>query len=239
VERIAARIAALRESNPMLGHRGCRLGITHPEITAMQARAIAEAACTIVQHGGASNVEILVPLVASVRELEDQRRAVERAAAEVFAERGIHVALRIGTMIEVPRAALLAGEIAQQAEFMSFGTNDLTQLVWGISRDDVASFLPTYLERGIIEFDPFRTLDAAGVGQLIARATRQARSARPTIELGVCGEHAGDPRSIAEFAELGLDYVSCSPYRVPLARLAAAQAALAKRGRVAPKLGEQ
>ena len=205
----------------------------------MQARAIAEAACTIVRDGGAANVEIMVPLVASVRELEDQRSAIERVAAQVFAEQGLTVALRIGTMIEVPRAALLAGEIAQLAEFMSFGTNDLTQLVWGISRDDVASFLPEYLERGVVDLDPFRTLDVAGVGQLIDLATRRARGARPTIELGVCGEHGGDPRSIAEFAAIGLDYVSCSPYRVPLARLAAAQAELAKSGGIAAKLGEQ
>ncbi len=235
-ERIRQRVMALEEANPMLGHRGCRLGITHPEITEMQVRAILEAACTAAEEGLEVLPEIMVPLVGFTSELVHQKRIIERVAADVFAERGRSVRYHVGTMIEVPRAALVAGEIALEAEFFSFGTNDLTQLTLGFSRDDVQGFLPRYLAIGVIPEDPFQSIDVVGVGQLVRLACERGRKARPDLHLGICGEHGGDPRSIAFFAEVGLDYVSCSPFRVPVARLAAAQAAL--RGRVAEKRGE-
>ncbi|MBL8740712.1 MAG: pyruvate, phosphate dikinase, partial [Myxococcales bacterium] len=237
VERLRARVAALHETNPMLGHRGCRLGITHPEITEMQARAILEAAATVQAEGKRVLPEIMVPLVGTVSELVHQKKIVHRVAAEVFAERKMEVKYLVGTMIEVPRAALLADQIAKEAEFFSFGTNDLTQLTLGYSRDDVAGFLPHYLGGGIIQDDPFKTIDTAGVGQLVKLACERGRSAREGIKLGICGEHGGDPRSVAFFVDAGLDYVSCSPFRVPIARLAAAQAALKKRG-IKEKVGE-
>ncbi len=235
-ERVRQRVMALEEANPMLGHRGCRLGITHPEITEMQARAIFEAACIVQEQGTDVLPEVMVPLVGHLTELVDQKRIVVRVAEQVFAERKRTVKYHLGTMIEVPRAALMAGDIAAEAEFFSFGTNDLTQLTLGFSRDDVATFMPRYIASGILTDDPFQTIDQAGVGQMVRIACERGRARRPDLHLGICGEHGGDPRSIAFFADVGLDYVSCSPFRVPVARLAAAQAAL--RNRVAGKAGE-
>jgi pyruvate,orthophosphate dikinase len=234
---VRRRVRALAESNPMLGHRGCRLGITFPEITEMQARAIFEAACAVAREGVEVHPEVMVPLVGDVAEFDAQCAVVRRVAEEVFAAEGIRVPHLVGTMIEVPRAALTADAIARSAEFFSFGTNDLTQMTLGISRDDVSGFLPHYLAHGILPDDPFQSIDVTGVGQLVAMAVTRGRAARPGLKIGVCGEHGGDPRSIAFFAKVGLDYVSCSPPRVPVARLAAAQAALAARG-VAEKQGE-
>ncbi len=224
------RAAELHEFKPMLGHRGCRLGITYPEIYEMQARAIFEAAVAVAAETGAAPVpEVMIPLVASAAELEMMKAVVDRAAEAVFAETGARVGYLVGTMIELPRAALMAGEIAREAAFFSFGTNDLTQTTLGVSRDDAARFLGTYVERGIFAADPFVTLDTAGVGQLIALAAERGRATRSDVKLGICGEHGGDPASIAFCESVGLDYVSASPYRVPIARLAAAQAALAAR----------
>jgi len=237
VERLRARVRALHETNPMLGHRGCRLGITHPEITEMQTRAILEAACIVVKEGVRVLPEIMVPLVGTVTEFVHQKKIVHRVAKEVFAEQKLEVEYLVGTMIEVPRAALVADAIAKEAEFFSFGTNDLTQLTLGYSRDDVASFLPQYLSGAIIQDDPFKTIDTVGVGELVKLACERGRKGRPGIKLGVCGEHGGDPRSVAFFVETGLDYVSCSPFRVPVARLAVAQSALKRRG-VKEKVGE-
>ncbi|MBZ0115744.1 MAG: pyruvate, phosphate dikinase [Sandaracinaceae bacterium] len=235
-ERVHQRVLSLAESNPMLGHRGCRLGITHPEITEMQARAIFEAACNVAKEGVDVRPEIMVPLVGHATELEHQKAIVVRVAREVFAERGAKVDYLVGTMIEVPRAALRAGDLARSAEFFSFGTNDLSQLTLGFSRDDIASFVPQYLAQGVLTDDPFQSIDTEGVGELVRLASERGRAARPDLHLGICGEHGGDPRSIAFFAEVGLDYVSCSPFRVPVARLAAAQAAL--KGKVKGKAGE-
>jgi pyruvate,orthophosphate dikinase len=221
------RAAELHEANPMLGHRGCRLGITYPEIYVMQARAIFEAACEVTARGGEPVVpEVMIPLVATPRELAILKKLVDDTAAEVFAERGARVDYLVGTMIELPRAALLAGEIAEVARFFSFGTNDLTQTTLGVSRDDAGGFLRTYVEKGIYARDPFVSLDVEGVGQLIALAAQRGRATRPDLKLGICGEHGGDPQSIAFCERTGLDYVSASPFRVPIARLAAAQAAL-------------
>ncbi len=226
-DTLKRRAAELHEVNPMLGHRGCRLGITFPEIYEMQARAIFEAACDVAAASGAAPVpEVMIPLVATRRELEILRALVDRTAAQVFAERGRVLEYQVGTMIELPRAALMAGEIAEQAEFFSFGTNDLTQTTLGLSRDDAGRFLGAYVEQGIFPRDPFVSLDIDGVGQLVRLAADRGRAARPGIKLGICGEHGGDPASIAFCDEVGLDYVSASPYRVPIARLAAAQAAL-------------
>jgi pyruvate,orthophosphate dikinase len=219
-----------RESNPMLGHRGVRLGISYPEITEMQARAIFEAAAAVTAEGVRVLPEIMVPLVASEKELERQRAVITRIAEEVLGSHGIVLPYLVGTMIELPRAALLASEIAQHAEFFSFGTNDLTQTTFGISRDDAATFLPHYIEEGILEDDPFQVLDREGVGQLVQMATWEGRRTRRDLKVGICGEHGGEPRSIEFFHETGLDYVSCSPFRVPVARLAAAQAALQSGG---------
>ncbi|MBR9989838.1 MAG: pyruvate, phosphate dikinase, partial [Gemmatimonadetes bacterium] len=213
-----------RESNPMLGHRGVRLGITYPEITEMQTRAIFEAAAAVAADGVKVRPEIMVPLVVDANELARQREVITRIASEVLGK--VDIPYMVGTMIELPRAALLAGEIAQHAEFFSFGTNDLTQTTFGISRDDAATFLPRYVELGILDDDPFQVLDRDGVGQLVQMATWEGRSHRSDLKVGICGEHGGDPRSIEFFHETGLDYVSCSPFRVPIARLAAAQAAL-------------
>jgi pyruvate,orthophosphate dikinase len=226
-ERLHFTVESLHEQNPMLGHRGCRLGITRPEITRMQARAIFEAACDVAEKTGKKpNVEIMIPLVGTKRELDLQAELVHATAEIVFREKKRRIPYLVGTMIELPRAALLAGEIAKTAEFFSFGTNDLTQTTYGISRDDGGKFLPEYLEQKIYADDPFATLDREGVGRLMSIACAEGRRARPGMKIGICGEHGGDPRSIAFCAELGLDYVSCSPFRVPLARLAAAQAAL-------------
>ncbi|KPF83250.1 pyruvate, phosphate dikinase [Novosphingobium sp. AAP93] len=226
-DHLKRRAAELHEFNPMLGHRGCRLGITFPEIYEMQARAIFEAACDVAEKSGEAVVpEVMIPLVATRRELLILRGLVDRAAEAVFAEKGRRLEYLVGTMIELPRAALMAGEIAEEAKFFSFGTNDLTQTTLGVSRDDAARFLGPYVEQGIYPRDPFVSLDIEGVGQLVEMAAVRGRETRPGIKLGICGEHGGDPASIAFCEKVGLDYVSASPYRVPIARLAAAQAAL-------------
>ena len=224
--KIRLRVEELAEFNPMLGHRGCRLGISHPEITEMQARAIFEAGLNMKAQGVDVRCEIMVPLVGTVREFNAQAAVIRGVAAQVFAERGATLHYLLGTMIETPRAALVADSIGKQAEFFSFGTNDLTQMTLGFSRDDAGRFLPGYLKQGIYEHDPFRSIDAKGVGLLVEMAVQKGRAVRADIELGVCGEHGGDPASVAFFHRAGLDYVSCSPFRVPIARLAAAQAAL-------------
>jgi pyruvate,orthophosphate dikinase len=223
-------IERLHEVNPMLGLRGCRLGIIYPEITAMQVRAIFEAASTVASRKGRVMPEVMIPLTASVVEFRKQALIVRQVAEEVFQERQITVPYLLGTMIELPRAALTADEMAREAQFFSFGTNDLTQTTWGLSRDDAGRFLPYYLETGVLEDDPFQVLDQAGVGKLIAMACDLGRKIRPDLKLGICGEHGGDPSSVAFCDRLGMNYVSCSPFRVPIARLAAAQAALAARG---------
>ena len=225
--KIRMRVEDLHEFNPMLGHRGCRLGITYPEITEMQARAIFEAGLNMKAKGFDVKAEIMVPLVGTVREFNAQAAVIRATAAQVFAERGETLHYMLGTMIETPRAALVAESIGRQAEFFSFGTNDLTQMTLGFSRDDAGKFLPDYLKNGIYEHDPFRSIDQKGVGLLVEMAVAKGRAVRPDIEVGICGEHGGDPASVAFFHRAGLDYVSCSPFRVPIARLAAAQAAVA------------
>ncbi|KQX20263.1 MULTISPECIES: pyruvate, phosphate dikinase [unclassified Sphingomonas] len=231
VEALKRRASELHEFNPMLGHRGCRLGVTYPEIYEMQARAIFEAACDVAEKSGAAPIpEVMVPLVATRRELELMKAVIDKAAEAVFAEKGRTLDYLVGTMIELPRAALKAGEIAEVGEFFSFGTNDLTQTTLGVSRDDAGRFLTTYVDKGIYPKDPFVSLDIEGVGELIELAAERGRKTRPDIKLGICGEHGGDPASIAFCEATGLDYVSASPYRVPIARLAAAQAALKARG---------
>ncbi|GMN01514.1 pyruvate, phosphate dikinase [Erythrobacter sp. MTPC3] len=227
VDHLKRRADELHEFNPMLGHRGCRLGITYPEIYEMQARAIFEAVCAVQKSSGEAPLpEIMIPLVATKRELELLKSLIDRVAEEVFAEQGARVEYLVGTMIELPRAALMAGEIAEEGAFFSFGTNDLTQTTLGVSRDDSARFLAPYVDKGIFPRDPFVSLDVDGVGQLVELAAERGRATRPDIKLGICGEHGGDPASIAFCEKVGLDYVSASPYRVPIARLAAAQAAL-------------
>ena len=227
VEVLKRRAAELHEFNPMLGHRGCRLGVTYPEIYETQARAIFEAALDVADKSGAAPIpEVMIPLVATKRELDLMKAVVDQAAQAVFAERGKTIDYLVGTMIELPRAALKAGEIAETGEFFSFGTNDLTQTTLGVSRDDAARFLGAYVEKGIYAKDPFVSLDVEGVGELVELAAERGRKTRPDIKLGICGEHGGDPASIAFCEKVGLDYVSASPYRVPIARLAAAQAAL-------------
>jgi pyruvate,orthophosphate dikinase len=230
VERIQSRVEQLHEFNPMLGFRGCRLGIGYPEISAMQARAVFEAAAIVQKEGIKVQPEIMIPLVAFKKELDLQIEVVHQAARDVEAERKVRLKYLVGTMIEIPRGALTADEIAQSAEFFSFGTNDLTQTGLGMSRDDSGSFLPTYTELEIMKKNPFATIDQTGVGQLVDIAVTRGRQTRPDIKLGICGEHGGDPSSIQFFEKVGLNYVSCSPYRVPVARLAAAQAAIAKAG---------
>jgi pyruvate,orthophosphate dikinase len=231
VEALRARMEELREANPMLGHRGCRLGVTYPEIYQMQARAIFEAALDVARETGRPpEPEVMIPLVATRKELELMRAVVVQTAERVFSERKAQLDYLVGTMIELPRAALLAGDIAEEAEFFSFGTNDLTQTALGISRDDAARFLKTYEERGIYEKDPFVSIDREGVGELVRIGAERGRAVRPRLKLGVCGEHGGDPASISFFEDVGLDYVSASPFRVPVARLAAAHAALARKG---------
>ncbi len=226
VEKIRERVHELAESNPMLGNRGCRLGISFPEITEMQARAIFEAAIDALEAGSKVEPEVMIPLVGARKELDHQAAVVRRVADEVFAERGKKIRYLVGTMIEVPRGALTAGEIARTAEFFSFGTNDLTQTTFGLSRDDTGPVLKTYLEKDIYPVDPFVSIDRDGVGALMKIASASGRAARPGMKLGICGEHGGDPSSVEFCHEIGLDYVSCSPYRLPIARLAAAQAAL-------------
>jgi len=221
------RVEQLHEFNPMLGHRGVRLGITYPEITEMQTRAIIEAACQLTKEGGKVTPEIMIPLVGDVRELRDQKMIVDRVAKAVMKERGVRAKYLVGTMIEVPRGAMTADKIAAEAQFFSFGTNDLTQLTFGFSRDDIGKFLRVYQDKKILDRDPFATFDVEGVGPVVRAGVELGRRARPDIKLGVCGEHGGDAASIHFFESVGLNYVSCSPYRVPVARLAAAQAALA------------
>lgn len=223
---LLSRVEQLHEFNPMLGHRGVRLGITYPEITEMQTRAIMEAACRLNKEGLKVVPEIMIPLVGDVREFRNQKVVVDRVAAAVIKEQGIKIKYLVGTMIEVPRGALTADEVAKEAQFFSFGTNDLTQMTFGFSRDDVGKFLRVYQDKKILDRDPFATFDAMGTGQLVAMAVAKGRVARPDLKLGICGEHGGDPASVHFFHKVGLDYVSCSPYRVPVARLAAAQAAL-------------
>ena len=226
LERVLARVEQLHEFNPMLGHRGCRLGISHPEITRMQARAIFEAASIVAKEGGKVDPEIMIPLVGIVREFEEQKKLVDEVARKVEEEQGVQIDYSVGTMLELPRAALVADEIAEQAEFFSYGTNDLTQMTFGFSRDDAGKFLPTYFQMGILERDPFVSIDVKGVGELVRIATEKGRKTRPDLKLGTCGEHGGDPDSVRFFHRVGLDYVSCSPYDVPVARLAAARAAM-------------
>jgi pyruvate,orthophosphate dikinase len=224
---VQARIDSLKESNPMLGHRGCRLGISHPEITEMQAEAILQAAVDVASQGGKPHPEIMIPLVGATKEFTQQEQIVRETAERVFAQRKRRVAYTVGTMIEVPRGALTAGDIARHAEFFSFGTNDLTQTTFGLSRDDVPKVLASYVDKGIYDVDPFVSIDPAGVGRLMKYAVTEGRETRPDLKIGICGEHGGDPSSITICHDLGLQYVSCSPFRLPIARLAAARAALA------------
>ena len=226
VQEIKQRVDSLAENNPMLGHRGCRLGITFPEITAMQTRAILSAACELKLEGKNPMPEIMVPLIGILYEFHQQKEIIEKVAKEVFAEYGVEVEFEIGTMIEIPRAALTADRIATEAQYFSFGTNDLTQMTFGYSRDDIASFLPVYLEQKILKVDPFQVLDQNGVGQLIQMAVEKGRAVRPGLRTGICGEHGGEPSSVKFCAKVGMNYASCSPFRVPIARLAAAQAAV-------------
>jgi pyruvate,orthophosphate dikinase len=231
-EKLRERVRALAEANPMLGHRGCRLGITFPEIYEMQVRAIFEAAAAVRREGGRPSPEVMIPLVGTKAEFEILKALVDDTARKVSQETGDAISYHVGTMIEIPRAALRAAEIAENCDFFSFGTNDLTQMTYGYSRDDAASFLPAYIEKGILPDDPFGTIDQAGVGELVSLATKRGREAKPGLKVGVCGEHGGDPRSIGFFHGVGLDYVSCSPFRVAVARLAAAHAALSGSGGV-------
>ena len=226
VKVVAEKVESLHEFNPMLGHRGCRLGNTYPEITEMQARAIIEAACDLKKEGLDPKPEIMVPLIGTVKELKMQETIIRTVAEQVFEEKGIKVDYMVGTMIEIPRAALTANEVAEVAEFFSFGTNDLTQMTFGYSRDDAGKFLPIYIKKGLLEHDPFQALDQTGVGQLVEMGCQKGRATRPELKLGICGEHGGEPSSVEFCHRTGLDYVSCSPFRVPIARLAAAQANL-------------
>jgi pyruvate,orthophosphate dikinase len=227
LSQIKQKIDSLHEFNPMLGHRGCRLGITYPEIYEMQVEAIFEATINAKKKRIKALPEIMIPLVGTVRELSDLKAMIDRIAKEIGKKNGGKISYSVGTMIEIPRAALVADKIAKEAEFFSFGTNDLTQLTFGYSRDDAGTFLPEYVEQGILAGDPFQSLDQDGVGQLVKLGTQRGRKARKNLKVGICGEHGGDPASVVFFHQIGLNYVSCSPYRVPIARLAAAQAALA------------
>jgi pyruvate, orthophosphate dikinase len=226
MERLRARILELQESNPMMGHRGCRLGITHPGIIAMQVRAILEAAIAVRRKGVEALPEIMVPLIATVNEVRAVRKLVDETAQQVFSAWKQTVPYHFGTMIELPRAAVCAAALANEVDFFSFGTNDLTQMTFGFSRDDARKFLDAYIEAGILEKDPFLTLDREGVGALMGMAIENARAVNPSIKIGVCGEHAGDPDSIDFLQSLGVDYVSCSPARIPIARLAVAQCSI-------------
>ncbi|HEY8417673.1 MAG TPA: putative PEP-binding protein, partial [Limnochordales bacterium] len=225
-DEVRAKVTSLQEFNPMLGHRGCRLAITYPEIYEVQTQAIFEAASRLKKEGGNPVPEVMIPLVGTVEELKILKQRIRQVAERVLAEEGVSIPYTIGTMIEVPRAALVADKIAKEADFFSFGTNDLTQMTFGFSRDDMGTFLPAYLEQGILEKDPFITLDQTGVGQLVEIGTQRGRSTNPNLKVGICGEHGGDPESVKFCHRVGMDYVSCSPYRVPIARLAAAQANL-------------
>jgi pyruvate,orthophosphate dikinase len=225
-QAIKERVDSLHEMNPMLGHRGCRLGNTFPEITEMQTRAILGAALTLKAKGIEAIPEIMVPLVGISHEFIMQEKVIRETAAKLFEEKGDKVEFKIGTMIEIPRAALTAEKIAARAEFFSFGTNDLTQMTFGYSRDDIATFLPIYLDMKILKVDPFQVLDRNGVGQLVKMATEKGRAVRQDLKVGICGEHGGEPSSVEFCHMVGLNYVSCSPFRVPIARLSAAQAAI-------------
>jgi pyruvate,orthophosphate dikinase len=233
--RVLRKVEALREHNPMIGHRGCRLAITHPEIYRMQVRAILRAAIEVLEEEGeTAEVQIMIPQTAFAKELEIIRKLVEETAEEVFAETGKRIPFKFGTMIETPRAALTASEVAKVVDFFSFGTNDLTQTTLAFSRDDAEfKFLQPYLEKGILKENPFEVLDREGVGRLVKIGTAEGKAANPKLEVGICGEHGGEPNSIMFFHEAGLDYVSCSPYRIPIARLAAAQAAIKEKVEVA------
>jgi pyruvate,orthophosphate dikinase len=226
VKAVKEKVESLHEFNPMLGHRGCRLGNTYPEISEMQARAIIEAAMNLKKKGIKTYPEIMIPLTGTLTEMQMQEKIVRDTVEAVFAERKDRMDYMVGTMIEVPRAALVADKIAESAEFFSFGTNDLTQMTFGYSRDDAGKFLPVYLKKGILKNDPFQVLDQEGVGQLVKMATERGRSTRPNLKVGICGEHGGEPSSVEFCHSVGMNYVSCSPFRVPIARLAAAQAAI-------------
>jgi len=225
-EVVEAKVASLSEVNPMLGHRGCRLGISYPEITQMQARAIFEAACEVEKEGIKTIPEVMIPVLSEVKEFENQRSVIDGVAKEVMDEYAVKLDYKVGTMIEIPRAALTADEIAKSAEFFSFGTNDLTQTTFGFSRDDIGKILPDYIAKGILKYDPFQRIDEQGVGDLVKIGIERGRKTRPDLEIGICGEHGGDPHSVTFCHRVGMDYVSCSPYRVPIARLVAAQAKL-------------
>ncbi|MGA1790626.1 MAG: putative PEP-binding protein, partial [bacterium] len=231
-EQVKAKVESLAEFNPMLGHRGCRLGNTYPEITEMQTRAIIEAALNLKARGIDARPEIMVPLIGTVKEYEMQANIINATAQKVFKEKGAKIDYLVGTMIEIPRAALTAHLIAQKAQFFSFGTNDLTQMTFGFSRDDAGVFLPEYVEKGILPHDPFISLDQEGVGQLVRMGVEKGRKTRPDLKIGICGEHGGEPKSVEFCHRTNLNYVSCSPFRVPIARLAAAQA------RIKEKAGE-
>ncbi len=224
--KLKAKIESLHEFNPMLGFRGCRLGVVYPEITEMQARAIIEAAVNVSKKGIAVKPEIMIPLVGHVNEFKLQEDIVRRVAKDVMNEKGKKISFLVGTMIELPRAALTADEIATRAEFFSYGTNDLTQTTFGLSRDDAGTFLPIYVEKEILPSDPFEAIDQSGVGQLVEIGTRKGRSVRKDLKVGICGEHGGEPSSVEFCHRTGLNYVSCSPFRVPIARLAAARAVI-------------
>jgi pyruvate,orthophosphate dikinase len=227
VEQVKDRIEELHEANPMMGHRGCRLAVTYPEICVMQTNAIIKAAIAVTKKTGTKvEPEIMVPLVLEERELKFVKDIILATAEKLIAESGLDLNVHVGTMIEIPRAALLADEIAKHAEFFSFGTNDLTQMTFGFSRDDAGKFLPSYYDTKILEEDPFKTLDQSGVGKLVENAVKLGRLTRPELHIGVCGETGGEAKSIEFYHKVGLDYVSCSPFRVPVARLAAAQAAI-------------
>jgi pyruvate,orthophosphate dikinase len=226
LQKVKDRVNSLHEINPMLGHRGCRLGNTYPEITEMQARAIIEAALNVQAKGVKVFPEIMVPLIGTQAEFDMQDKIIRETAEKVFAEKGTRVKYLVGTMIEIPRAALTADKVAQKAEFFSFGTNDLTQMSFGYSRDDAGVFLPVYLAKNLLKHDPFQILDQEGVGQLVKIGTERGRQTRPDLKVGICGEHGGEPNSVEFCHRVGMDYVSCSPYRVPIARLAAAMAAI-------------
>ena len=225
-DALKARVESLKEFNPMMGHRGCRLAVTYPEIAEMQTRAVIEAAIDVNKEGQNVVPEIMIPLVGDIKELKYVKDVVCKTADAIIEEAGVELPYKVGTMIEIPRAALTADEIAKEAEFFSFGTNDLTQMTYGFSRDDAAKFLNEYYTKNIFESDPFAHIDENGVGQLMQIAINKAKPVRPDIKLGICGEHGGDPRTVEFCHRIGLTYVSCSPYRVPLARLAAAQAAV-------------
>ena len=226
VEKVMSKITSLHEFNPMLGHRGCRLGVTYPEITRMQARAIFEAACILTKDKYEVIPEVMIPLIGTTGEFLNQKKIVDAVAKEVMSECGINVKYLVGTMMEIPRACIVADKIAQKAEFFSFGTNDLTQMAFGYSRDDAGAFLGEYVEKGILKDDPFQVLDQEGVGQLVRMGIERGRNSRADLKVGICGEHGGEPESVKFCHRVGMNYVSCSPYRVPIARLAAAHAVL-------------